>query len=254
MKRAAAVFGILGVLLLAYCLYVYLDGARFQSAGKEQFHRQAESATPPMTELAPPAKVEPAPPVRGEPMALLTIPRIGRPDAPADRHRGVPTPGDTQILFAADWLDDLWHRQPAERYIDRSAGECLVDRDRSHSVRGTVPRYNGAGMVQHLHPHRQRCAAELQQSSGASGMDAPAERLCRADSKRTLAGLSTSPPARRQCKPVESVRHSRTVSLLAIRAGVQYRQHSLVRAQRIGRRHQHQCHQPGFRNLEPPAR
>ena len=72
MKRAAAISGIIGVLLVAYCLYVYVDGARFQSAAKEQFRRPIE--TP-----APPAKVESAPlaRVRGEPMALLTIPRIG---------------------------------------------------------------------------------------------------------------------------------------------------------------------------------
>ena len=76
MKRAAAVFGIIGVLLLAYCVYVYVDGARFQSAGKEQFRHQAEPPAPATVEPAPP-RVEPEPPVRGEPMALLTIPRIG---------------------------------------------------------------------------------------------------------------------------------------------------------------------------------
>ena len=46
MKQAAAVFGIIGVLLLAYCLYVYVDGAAFQSAGKEQFRHQAEPPAP----------------------------------------------------------------------------------------------------------------------------------------------------------------------------------------------------------------
>jgi sortase A len=69
MKPAAAVFAIVGILLLAYCLYVYVDAARFQSAAKEQLRRPSEPPAP--------AKVEPAPPARGEPMALLTIPRIG---------------------------------------------------------------------------------------------------------------------------------------------------------------------------------
>ncbi|HTX34995.1 MAG TPA: hypothetical protein VME43_08235 [Bryobacteraceae bacterium] len=44
---------------------------------------------------------------------------------------------------------------------DRSAGERMVDRCRSHEVRRTLPRYQGAEVVQHLHHHGQWCAAEL---------------------------------------------------------------------------------------------
>ena len=76
MKRSAAVFGIIVALLLAYCLYVYVDGARFQSTAKEQFRQRAEPPAPAKVEPGP-SKVEPAPPARGEPVALLTIPRIG---------------------------------------------------------------------------------------------------------------------------------------------------------------------------------
>jgi len=76
MKRAAAVFGIIGALLVVYCLYAYVDGAQFQSTAKERFHHHAEQPAPAKVEPAP-SKVEPAPPARGGPMALVTIPRIG---------------------------------------------------------------------------------------------------------------------------------------------------------------------------------
>ena len=79
MKRTAAIFAIVGVLLSGYCAFVYVQAWRYQAREKERIEQDRRRETRP-ADPAPSARPEPAPrplPTRGDAVALLTIPRVG---------------------------------------------------------------------------------------------------------------------------------------------------------------------------------
>lgn len=80
MKRSAAILAFAGLILLAYCAFVYIQAWRFQAREKHRHGKDTHTKEPRKPDSAlsgPPGSSQRALPSRGQAVAVLTIPRIG---------------------------------------------------------------------------------------------------------------------------------------------------------------------------------